>query len=131
MKRSICRIAPVVVFQFGLAILSSERLWAADACPDGVKREMKEGGDDQVSWSSFATLEKMADTDWCYHRQVSLKKDNKRYVDWPLGEVHKTVVEKELITRSCCYPEPRTEQGPLEHGYQGTRIQTDVYRGKG
>ena len=120
-------------FALGLGLLltvESQPGVAADPCPKGVKEQSKNGSDgDEISWYSFATLAKIEDKDWCYHRKVEVRKPDKQYVNWPKGEIHKKVVEKEMTTRSCCYPDPRLEAGDIEHGYSGKKIPTQVYRG--
>jgi hypothetical protein len=91
----------------------------------------KDRSDGEVHWYSFASREKQEDVEWCYHRKVVIEKQPPReYIHWPLGEMDQ-VVEKDLTTRSCCYPGPRTEDGPLEHGFQPKIEDTTVWRGQG
>ena len=112
-----------------MLLLSPTDASTADACPQGVRQERKDGGDGEISWYSYATLARHNDTDWCYHRRVILHKPERQYVNWPKGDIHKKTVVKEWITRSCCFPEPRAEDGQLEHGYSGKKIPTKVYKG--
>jgi hypothetical protein len=48
-----------------------------------------------------------------------------------LGDINKIVVEHEMDTLAFGYPDPRPEDGYLEHGLTGTKIPTQVYRGNG
>ncbi len=101
----------------------------SDSCPKGVKELNRQGGDDEISWQSLAILSRIDDKDWCYYRRVVLRKPERQYVNWPKGEIHGKVVEGKITTSACCYPEPRAEDGELEHGYSGKRMPTQVYRG--
>jgi hypothetical protein len=129
-KARVKQFAGLLLIGLGLALILLPTYGsAADSCPKGVKEYSKDGGDGEVSWYSYATLAKIDDTDWCYHRKVVLYKPERQYVNWPKGEIHRKDIVKEWVTRSCCYPEPRAENGDLEHGYSGKKIPTQVYRG--
>ena len=112
-------------------LISPYPVRAADRCPTGVKKLSRQGGDGEVSWSSHAVLPMIREKDWCYSRTVVLHKPDRQYVNWPKGEIHKKTIEREMTTWACCYPDPRAEDGELEHGYSGKVVPTQVYRGVG
>lgn len=123
---------PVLLRVFLIALvatLSPAIASASVTCAKGVKQLKRTGGNEEVTWYSFATLANSEDTDWCYQRKVQLHVPQRQYINWPTGEIYKKVVVKEWTTYSCCYPGPRAEDGELEYGYSGRTIPTQVYRG--
>jgi hypothetical protein len=113
-------------FAFGILLIMGSAVNAAEPCK-GQLFDHRTGSDAVLTWRSLAYPE--AVNEYCFERAVETKR--RVLVNWPSANMINVLVDRKLLTRSCCYAGAHAEDVLLEYGVEPVKVGTKVIRGEG